>query len=487
MSGGKGRRRWRVLLHCEDRRRDAATIWALKVLLTLQGFEVLVSNRRTFRTYDRWFDPDVVILSHATAAWRAEELKEKAKSAKLVVLPTEGAIFSRHNVVQCYSGTNVLEGSRRRREYTRYIDRVLMWGHANAAAVVEEGIYDERQIAVIGGPRLDVYKSGCFDDLMAASREGAVCGFASSVAALNLYDRRNPVEFLDHVRQTGSGNNFQADESLEDYYWYAAAGLRLQLEFLYGSSGKDLEISLRPHIYEHESHYEFVERAVPGVHLSVAVEPFYAWLARVRTLVVVRSTTIADSLVAGVPVIALQPLMKDLHQHLRGPDIDMPFLPYCHAPASLEEALEMAKRGCDGTLAAASMEDPGLAAAMRDYYSWPSEGFALLKVGTEVMALLGEEVPVDYPALEALTRRVALRRYQASEYAKDVVKGLQWELLPPEARPGSLYTSRYAHFHPWHRAERVFGEQLAASVWQSASSLQRSRQAVPGGASQSPY
>ena len=155
----------KILLHCDDRRRDAVTMWALSLLLQDRGYNVLVSNRTTLNRFSRWFDPDIMILSHCFIGFSPEGIAAKSKRARILVLPTEGMILEPANAISSYAGASPEKGREERRAYTAHVTRFLAWGDAGRRFVVDEGIYDEDQVAVVGNPRFDVYRSGYFDDL----------------------------------------------------------------------------------------------------------------------------------------------------------------------------------------------------------------------------------------------------------------------------------------------------------------------------------
>ena len=200
----------RVLLHCDARRRAAVTMWALSILLQARGYKVLVANRTTFKHYCRWYDPDIIILSHCFMCLSSDELAERSKRSRILVLPTEGYILEPGTAISSYSGVSPTKSQQERRVYTSHITRLLAWGDAACRFVLNEGIYEEDQVAVVGNPRFDIYRTSYFDDLRARVRKPNVVGIAGDQVRLNVYDQRNPLYYFDQIR-TKSGTSFDSD------------------------------------------------------------------------------------------------------------------------------------------------------------------------------------------------------------------------------------------------------------------------------------
>lgn len=453
----------RVLVHCDDRRRDAMTIGALGLLLQARGYHVLISNRTNLRAYARLFAPHILVLSHSCIVFSSEELRQIAKKARIVVVPTEGAMFTRTNVVRAFAGAPPQANAETRRAYTAHVTRVLMWGDAMRRAVLEDGIYHDAQVAVVGNPRFDVYRTGAFAAIRSQHNHSDTVGVVSSSPVANPFDQRNPIAYLDVIRQD-EDKKFPAGKRIEDFLWYVYGGLRAQFELIHGLAQRNtVRVSLRPHPYEYARNYDFFPEKAPHVSVADNTEPFYKWLARMRVIVTVSSTTVVEGFVTGTPVITLESVLgPSLDDHLPGfTDHRLPLLRYCHRPATTEEAVDMAHRACKGELSSASVAGE-LAHWLRDYYDWPANEPTLLRIVAHVDDIAGRHANRDIaePASAAFGWQLPLYGHSGRSLLRYALHGLVGSVTGSRRAEARSYTYRFSHFFPWHRRDQREAKKL---------------------------
>ena len=440
----------KILLHCDDRRRDAVTMWLLRDALSALGHQVLVCSRPTLRKYDRWFDPDVLVLSHVFTYGGAEELERKARHAKVCVLPTEGATLSRGSRLTSYSGLRL--HTPRRNALTQWVSRVFIWGEATGRALIEEGLYQPSQVVVTGCPRFDLYRSALFRKTKQAAspRIGALGDFPT----FNPFDQRNPLLLIDQVRHE-QGIYYDEDKDLEDLFWLQYAQFRLMLELMeLATTRHHLPVDYRPHPFECIRNYRFLRpRLGKSFTLEQGATPFFLWLARSAAMAVTSSSAVVEAFITGIPAVTLQPLLDPRRaQHMNLPDFCHPMLSACHRPASLDEAVDLLKQALDGTLAPTDVTQPEVAAFLKAFYDWPRHEPSVITIARAIDRLTSETVNGARPQ-RALPRADAMTTLGL--WALNSALWCRYGFLEPSP------VHRHNHWYPWHGSDRRLAQRVS--------------------------
>lgn len=449
------RRGAKILLHCDDRRRDAVTIAVLADSLRWLGHEVLVCNRVTLHQYDRVFDPEILVLSHVFMYGDAAQLGRKAARARIVVLPTEGAILSRGSGVTSSSGQPLHASREERQALTRHVTTICVWGEASRRFVIEEGVYRAEQVVVVGCPRFDCYRSALFEEARrpASPRIGVVGDFGP----INVYDQRNHLEQICQTRGE-HGIYYDADKNLEDRFWLQYAEFRLVLELMEQATLRHrLSVAYRPHPYEYIKNYEFLQRRLGSAFiLEEGRTPFFLWLAQLSALVVTSSTAVVEAFLTGIPVVTLQPMLGEaLDRHMTLPDYRHPLLRYCWTPRSIDEGIALLEASIAGKLKATDVTTPEVRAFLREYYDWPRQEPSVITIARHI----------DRIAREGLHGRPAGNGLMADRLRREVALPLLNLLLFCRYRVQRRHpVHQHSHFYPWHRSDLSIARRVAREL-----------------------
>lgn len=454
-------RKVRILIHCDERRRDAVTISLLGFYLRDLGHEVVLCNRITLKPYDRLFDPDIIVLSHSFMYGGPEQLDQKTRRAKILVLPTEGVILSWKSAVLSYSGRPIDTPSQDRPALTKSITKIFVWGDAARRLLLDEGIYREDQVQVVGCPRFDLYQSQIFSEFRSNGSASKGIGVVGGFSSINPFDQRSFLLGLDQLR-TEHGTYFDEDKNLEDYIWSQSAQFRVVLEFLDASVLEhQMDAHYRPHPNEYFGNYGFLqERLGNRLTLEQGTVPFFLWLARLYALVVTNSTTVVEAFITGVPAITLQAVLGDsLDRHVQLESHRHPLLQYCWRPRSIQEAVEMTAAAQRGELEPTDIDAPEVAKFLRDYYDWPRTEPSMATIARSIDRIAQEEVNVNGSRSTSGLRH--FRNKAALLGANLLLHNLYRTHLKPVVRED-------IHYYPWHRSDQKLAGQVHQSLTQAA-------------------
>ena len=307
-----------ILIHVDDRRRDALVCVVLAKLLNFLGNRVLLCNRATHRLYWSQLQPDVLVTPYVwTGVSNPEELARRAERTRMIVFPTEGMVTTGEEWVRDYARVpdpNIPLDADTRRRYTRHLTKALLWGPAAKSALVEGGALDESQVAIIGWPRLDFFHPEAFRNGPNPASSPSGAGFVGGFPPINQFDHRSVFATIDGLRVAQArGSVYDADGNLEDLFWWYYAGARLFMDLLDEWILRRGGVAYyRPHPFEHFGSYNYLKKKYGKEFvLDGPLNPFPLWLASVSALVINRnSSTILPALFTGKPVITLQQMIN---------------------------------------------------------------------------------------------------------------------------------------------------------------------------------
>lgn len=447
------RRRVRILLHCDDRRRDSVTMSMLAFCLKGMGHDVRLCNRVTLRKYDPVFDPDLIVLSHSFMyGGGPDDLARKARRAKILILPTEGAILGRGQGLTSYSGQPIDAPRENRQALTRYVSKIFVWGDATRRFLIEEGIYQDHQVMVVGCPRFDLYRSPLFREIRLRNVSARRVGVVGVFQAINIFDQRNHLLTIDQLRHS-QRIYYDEDKNLEDYFWWQYANFRLTLDLVEEAIlRRGMSVYYRPHPNEHINSYQFLQaRLGSSFRLERGDTPFFSWLAQVPALVITNSTTAVEAFITSTPAISLQSMLgESLDRHMNLPDWCHPMLQYCRNPKSVGEAVDLIEMAVAGNLEPTDINIPSVAQFLRDFYDWPRVELSMVSVVREIDRMAREE-------LGGQTSRNVLDPYRVGTGAVLLLMNA-FMFFWYGVRGGSVH--RHSHFYPWHQADIKLASQL---------------------------
>ena len=334
-----------VLIHIDERRRDAAMLLALGRLLTAAGIRVTFSTRRTTSTLLRGGRFDAALLPVISPYLPSVELPRRRR-CKLYLLPTEGAIFGELPLMAKFGGGNQPE---RWDHYVQSTTRFFLWGDHSRRALQATGRFREDQLVVIGAPRMDVHLVEPSPEERRLQDPRAI-GAITGVTLLNSYYRLTAFDVIDNERRA-HGRGFAPTRNIEDSYWVEGAHVRLWLELLDECQRRGERLTLRVHPREDLQAYDYVRNRYHGiVRLDGQDVPFEAWLERVGVVIGFSSTAFFEAVAANKPAISLTSLIGPrLHDHLDGfVGSHYPIIDQLENPPSWEalfEAIERIRQG----------------------------------------------------------------------------------------------------------------------------------------------
>lgn len=433
-----------VLIHVDDRRRDATTLNLLGLLLEARGCRTVFTNRATLAPALRRLAPAAVLVSHIQFV--RDGLAALARRARVYLLPTENAIFNPRSLAIKESGLTAAEFDQAANPHDRHARQItafFAWGEAARQALLEHGVYRPDQIVVAGNPRFDLLRLGAVAPVAAAP---PAIGIVGRYPVLNVFDHRSNLQFIYSMRNE-HGIRYDLDRNVEDFYWYHIAYFRTccdVMDALIASEG--VTVNYRPHQYEDWDGYRFLQRTYGARLVIEPDDDYFEWLARVRVLLASASTSVAEAFVAGRPVVTMEKMVGPrLAEHIQSANLRIPFMQYCYQPATLADCLDLLREGLAGRLAPAVGDAGEYGRLITHYFDHPraEPGCATIaRTVAEAVAPVGGSRWNEW-------------RYHA---------GLLPARLARALCPHRFRIDRNANYYPWDRAPRAKAARLAARI-----------------------
>ena len=444
-----------ILIHVDDRRRDAFTLVILAKLLRVLGNRVFLTNRASTRLYYKHLQPDVMAVPYPwTGVSGPEEFAQRSKRTRMIVLPTEGMTVSGLQYGIEFFGRG---DEKVAQQYARDVTTVFMWGEAAKRSMGEGINLDEVRVCVVGSPRFDVFFPEVNLSQFVHRDDPPSVGFIGSFSHINVYDQRSVFDMLDGVR-TGYVNLGLDGDPEEPFWWhFAAARLYLDLldEWVLNRKGV---AKYRQHPFEYFASYNYLERKYGKQFiLDNPINPFPLWLASVKAIVVPGNTSTAiQAYLTGKPVISTHTLMNKPFPGLakQGGYHNVPFLEFGYNPGSIQQAADHLEAAVKGTLSPADISRPGLADLLKDQLDWPRAEFSLSSVAREIDRVAREAADVN-PAFA-----VPMNLIKANALSYGLRAALKLHGWKHKYTPGRKQVDELSRLWPWHRYEWQIGEGL---------------------------
>ena len=291
-----------------------------------------------------------------------------SKSTIFYYMHPESSGMHREAMLDAISGGNYNE---LRDLYTENISKLFTWGTVLKDWVIEAKLFDDERVSVVGNPRYDFYRVS-----HSAKKQGV--GIMSSFTGLTNFDNRNILEAVDNGRGMG-GVHYSANGGYEDFLWAAAGYARIFYEFL-DIWCLDLKRNISFRTYPLESLRDMVffkKKYEPYIWFNEK-KPFDQWLLTKEANIFCYSSSIAESLISGVPYICVQDILGKRLDYLMPrnevPDTRGDLYNYAYRPNSVKQLVEFAESALHGNLP--MPVDPNIHSSAKkmlsEYYGFPS-------------------------------------------------------------------------------------------------------------------
>jgi surface carbohydrate biosynthesis protein len=380
----------RILINNDNGRRDLLGLRLLEICLRNHGFDTAICNRVNMRVKLRSYRP------HALIAARGDNpvVREAAALCKVFILPGEGGRQTKETMLSVFMGRGYSKLSS-----VDWITRCFLWNKNTKDWLLETGLFDDKQLLVVGNPRLDIYRrigrtrksttvrGANFRIGVAVSATSTSCYYGAPHYAQN---------YFDHVHKDMTFPIVAEGRHFEDIVWRDHAILRHTIHFIkrYLSDGTG-DIWLRPNPLEAIGEYKFLERRYPERLRVMADQPLPDFLRNIDCLVTCWSTTGLEALLLGIPTISISGLIDEehLYRHIsaKASGFDS-FVPFYHMPRSEEELFKIIETARCGLLEAAAKPKCDVADLLYQNYNWPSSVSASELIAQNLLAELNSDL-----------------------------------------------------------------------------------------------
>lgn len=403
-------RRPTVLLHIDEKQRDMHIVYWISLWLEKFGFKSYFCNRATRDLFWETIKPDIMLDSHLNY-YEFKTLEFRSQFTKLCVLPAEGAIFNDNIISWLYFSRH--ETTEQKKTKSRFLEKTFLWGSKAKESFVKSGLFNEEQLVVAGNPQYDVYMR----DIIPGKH--TKLGILTMFKGINIFDDRNQLEFFDSLREHHDcGTHYPKGRNVEDFIWYYTCGFRVTIDLidaLMEDGEENFEVLLRPHHNENPKNYKYLEKRFPSKIRLEYKTPFFDWLQKVYAVILCKSTTIAEAIIACKPVISIEKLMGDrLDDHMNLPDNRIPqFMACAWQPENNQEAIRLCKKAKEGALPS-TPNNSGLKELINDYFGYPRKLPATFLIAKEIAQL--------YLDNQDFFKRKNTKRISANEIKSTIVR-----------------------------------------------------------------
>jgi len=462
-----------VLIHIDDRRRDALAYLLLGKMLEAMGNQVYFCNRFTNRIAWLVLQPDAMVVPYVWMGVKggADELAARAKRTKIIVLPTEGAEMPDElfrDLVGIYDPSVKIDRNTRT-QYTRHVTKTLQWGRNQRDGLLERGILREDQVSVVGSIRSDLLRPEFRMVQPSVDGEAANLGFAGQFDSINVFDQRSVFQVIDgHRGSDARGRIYDESRELEDYFWSHYAYVRLYLILIEKIIAKgNCRVLYRAHPFEHLPNYSYLQETLGSRFvLDPPLTPLYQWLHSLEAVVCTTSFVGFEGMMMEKPVITVQSIIEPrLREHLTIRRYWYEYLEWCWRPKTVDEALDLMDLAAHRKLPAKHLSNPEFQRYIEEQLDWPRQEPSIFSAAKEIDAI-AKAACMERPrsglgarmhGLLAPAGLVGINAYRLCQLQELRFKGL-WH--PTAELRGKIYEQTYSAFYPWHRYEFRLADQL---------------------------
>ena len=364
----------RILINNDNGRRDLLGLRLLEMSLQRQGFETAFCNRVNIRVKLRSFRP------HALLAARGDNVvvREAAAVCKVYIIPGEGGRQTKETMLSVFMGRGYSK-----LDSVDWISRCYLWNENTKNWLLETGMFKEEQLAVVGNPRLDIYRSSdSIKKAKSSSDRPFRLGVAFSATSTSCYYGKPyfAKNYHDEIHKDMVFPILAPGRHFEDIVWRDHAILRRMMHVIkrYLENGVG-EIWIRPNPLEGIGEYSFLEDAYPGRVRVVSEQTLPEFLGGIDTLLTCWSTTGLEALLLGIPTISISGMIDQDHlfRHISAKASGFEsFVPFYHMPSTEDELFDLIELAKKGLLDASTMPDSKVTQLLKQNYNWPGAGSA---------------------------------------------------------------------------------------------------------------
>ncbi|MFC2156797.1 hypothetical protein ACFLT9_03065 [Acidobacteriota bacterium] len=352
-------KKYKVLIHLDELQRDYVFSHWIGSCLENLGFEVAYCTRLTRKYLWRNWKPHAMLDSHIGYHSSESELKDLTSQTLLFLLPAEGLQFCVEHIHVPYSG---LENDKA--DYLKYLKRIFLWGEWQKSLLEKRKLFPPGLAIVTGNPKYDGINE--YKRKPAEQRSVGIVGFFNGI---NIFDDRNFLDFVYNLRNR-QGINFDWDGQVEDFIWYQVGAFRLFMQVAEKLIEDGYTVSYRPHQLENRDNYEGFKKRFGNHFVVDDGRPFQDWLTRQHAVVLMKSTSIYESFLMGIPIITTEDMLPHLDEHMSIPNIRIPELRYCWRPKSFPEILSLVSKAAEDKLAVC-LDEGILRDRIQQYFQFP--------------------------------------------------------------------------------------------------------------------
>lgn len=403
--------RYKVLLHIDEVQRDYVPLHWIGFFLEQLGARVRYSTRRTRMYLWKYWRPHAVLDSHINYHASRETLEALTRETLLFLLPAEGLQFCEEHINVPYTGPD-----NDRAEYLGYLSRIFLWGRWQGSLLEKRKLLPPGLAVVSGNPKYDGIE--WYRKKQTAKKS---VGFVGLFNGINIFDDRSFLSYIYSLRNR-KGINFDADKEVEDFIWYQVAAFRTFMELAEMLVGRGYTVSLRPHQLENHANYEtFKKMFGPRFQVNMGGS-FQEWLLDQHAVIVMKTTSLYESFLTGVPIITVEDMIGRLDSHMTLPNYRVPELQYCWRPEDPEEACALVDQAVQGNLAA-SPRGNDLQEKILQYFDFPRQKPSSLEIAENIYDSCTERFKTakkrNIPVPEWLAGGFCLLDRKYARYEKD--------------------------------------------------------------------
>lgn len=358
----------RVLIFVDNASRDLLGVRLLQEALSERGCEVSLCNLHDVR------GKLVGLMPHVFVAARGDMkiAQQASKLCKVYVVPGEGGAQTRDSILTVFMGRAYWK-----MDSVEWISKCYLWSKRTEGWLLDTGMFNPAQLAVVGGPRLDVYADKTLIEAMSkrSSPNKFRIGVAFSAKSTSAY--YGDPHFAEVYFDMGRNLNFPVtapNRYFEDIVWRDHAILRHSMQMLKQIlETMDCEVWFRSSPFESASEYRFLEKRYPGKVRIADSMILPEFICGVDVLLTCWSTVGLEAMLLKKPVISIAGLIDQEHlfNHISAEagGFDS-FACFYHRPRSDSQLLELLGRAARGELPASTKSEADVNSLLKAIYEW---------------------------------------------------------------------------------------------------------------------
>ena len=326
--------RIRILIHNDNTKRDLLGIKILQLELDKLGFKTKICNSQEAEIMFRSFKPNIFLASRADQ----NISKQASKNCLVFIIPGEGGHQTKETMLSVFMGRAYWK-----LDNVDWIKKCYLWNKETFNWLIETKLFKEKQLKVVGSPRLDIYKNKTLLNILDKNKEKKFkIGVAFSAKSTSTY--YGPPHFPKVYYDMNPKMNFPITIKgghFEDIVWRDHSILRNMMTVIKTCIENNYgDIILRPSPFEDPKEFDFLEKSYPNKIKVLPNQTLPEFLSEIDLLLTCWSTVGLEAIILNKPVISIAGLIaeKRLFQHISktASGFDS-FVNFYSKPKSIEE------------------------------------------------------------------------------------------------------------------------------------------------------